>query len=295
MKSKINEIFKTSCQKNNGNVSLIIMKMNFEDFENSLKKMSLEVNRYNKKNILKKLSVKKEMIDYMEIKELQRINEEKEHNKFTEKITGGIPKKCLEKNQFNYIFNHRKLLDDMNKDEVSFEKEEKKSEEEQLNHFYKYLGLGNSNYKKKMKKNFDFDERLNRINQNKIEKINNEVKKFPSIYLKKNNINKSQEELNSDKKTTKSFKRDIFSNKINWNQMKNIYYNYNPLDNYIFTNKKNSMEYFDENMIGNYQTNKNTIDPEIKSYSKNILPLISTNHKNSIGKNDRYKNKDIYE
>ena len=44
-----------------------------------------------------KISEKKNIISYAELKECQRQEEEKNHNKFTERITGGISKKSLEK------------------------------------------------------------------------------------------------------------------------------------------------------------------------------------------------------
>ena len=71
-------------------------------------------------------------MNYMELREYLRQEEEKNHNKFTEKITGGIAKKSLEKNQFDFLSKYKKLTSDINKYEFDYEKESKKSNEKIL-------------------------------------------------------------------------------------------------------------------------------------------------------------------
>ena len=115
--------------------------MNFDEFKYSLNKISLKIYSFKKQKLLKKISEKKNLINYMELKECQRQEEEKNHNKFTERITGGIAKKAMEQNQFDYISKHKKIMEEITKYELDYEKECKKSEKEILYHFYKLFEI----------------------------------------------------------------------------------------------------------------------------------------------------------
>ena len=161
-KTKINEIFNNSCKGTNNNSdndnnnedNVNIIKMNYEQFKNSLIVLSKELHTIKKQKLLKYISEKKNIISYMEVKECQRQEEEKNHNKLTEKLTGGIAKRALEKNQYNFISRHKKLSEEIIKNEYDYEKESKKGETEIINNFYKYIGIGaDSKYKNKMKTN----------------------------------------------------------------------------------------------------------------------------------------------
>ena len=308
-----------------------IYEMNFDKFKSSLLEISLEMNSIYKQKILKNISEKRNIINYMELKECQRQEEEKNHNKFTERITGGIAKKALEQNQFDYISKHRKIADDISKNELDYEKECKKSEKDILYHFYKYLGIHTSNYKKRLKnksnyflnefRNFNgisnnnsglkpIDNQRNKISKLRISKsnINNKLSFYQDTFNKnnykeniitnlkqankynENNILKISTISNQKLSNSKIFQN---SNKINWNQMQNVYFEYNP----IYGNKLNNNENYlgdESNKIRNNRLIKNHSALELKGINKNNnnLPPILNNNNFKNDNNLRYYDMD---
>ena len=132
-----NEDNKTSRSKNISN-----NKINFHQFKTALSKLSLEMHELKKKKYLRSITDKKSIINYMELREYMRQEEEKNHNKFTEKITGHISNKSLEKDSFEFLSKYKKLKTDISKLEFEYEKESKKTEQKILENFYQYLGIG---------------------------------------------------------------------------------------------------------------------------------------------------------
>ena len=327
LKPKINEIFKKYSISNINNND--IYEMDFDKFKSSLIEISLVINSIYKEKLLKKISEKKNIINYMELKECQRQEEEKNHNKFTERITGGIAKKAMEQNQFDYISKHKKIMEEITKYELDYEKECKKSEKEILYHFYKYLGIHNSNYKNKLKNiktnyflnDFKITNGINSglktidIQRNKVPKLrisksnlnnkssiyqdtlnNNNYKENKIINIKKlnnyneNNILKISNISNQKLSSSKIFQN---SNKINWNQLNNIYFEYNP----IYENKINNIENNEYNMedgnikyINNKKLIKNHSALDLKGITNkdSILPPILTNNNIRNENNLRY-------
>ena len=329
-KPKINEIFNKNSMSNVDNND--IYEMNFDKFKSSLLEIALEMNSIYKQKILKNISEKRNIINYMELKECQRQEEEKNHNKFTERITGGIAKKALEQNQFDYISKHKKITDDISKYELDYEKECKKSEKDILYHFYKYLGIHTSNYKKRLKNksNYFLNEfrNFNGISNNNsgLKPIDNQRNKIQKLRISKSNINNKlsfyQDTFNKNnykeniitnlKQSNKYNENNILkistisnqklsnskifqnSNKINWNQMQNVYFEYNP----IYGNKLNNNENYlgdDSNKIRNNRLIKNHSALELKGINKNnnnILPPILTNNNFKNDNNLRYYDMD---
>ena len=316
-KPKINEIFKKSCGDNNNSENDNLLKMNYNQFKSSLITISLEMHSIKKQKLLKNISEKKNIMNYLELKECQRQEEEKNHNKLTEKITGGIAKKALEKNQYDFISKHKKLNEDIIKYEFDYEKESKKNDLDILNNFYKYLGI-NSNYKTNMKntkmnaiyghlKNIkEADIQTNGIQTIKERKIDIENNLYLSKQHINNNISQNNQIINKNEltvnynhinenglmKISSSSKKIISknklfenSNKINWNQMQNIYFDYNPIyeNNHINNDKFETDS--DEEIIKklNKSRNRNKLVKnfsaiELKGINKdNILPLIKSN------------------
>ena len=143
-RQKLVEIFKK--------VTSNLRTMTYDEFHKALEKMSIAVNDLKKFYITKKISQTKEEVHLMEIKESQRQEEEKLHNLFTEKNTGGKAKGSLEKSQFYYLSKHKKLMDEISSKKYELDKLEKKTYHEILEEFYSFLEIDNeSNYKKKMK------------------------------------------------------------------------------------------------------------------------------------------------
>ena len=336
-KPKINDIFKQAC--NNGIDNNNLIEMNFEQFKSSLKTLSLEINSIKKQKLLKYISEKKNIINFMELKECQRQEEEKNHNKFTEKITGGTAKKAMEKNQYEYISKHKKISEDIIKSELEYEKECKKSDKEILDKFYRYLGIDSYNYKNKMKNtktNLFYGEFLNNNKNNnriigelksidtqgnKIETIReSKFNKFHSQFLSEQSINKKNYEAhqmthikkfnnlqnnnndineNNLLKTPSISKQNINkmlenSNKINWNQMQNIYFDYNPIYENDSLNKYKNETDSDQELIEKLtRTKKHLIKNhsalDLKGINKNnILPPIKINNQYTNENNLRY-------
>ena len=324
-KSKINEIFNKSCKDNNNNKiendadnDDNILKMNFEQFKYSLITISMELHKIKKHKLLKCISEQKNKMNYMELKECQRQEEEKEHNKFTEKNTGGIAKKSWEKNQYDYISKHKKLKEEIIKNEYDYEKESKKSDIEILSNFYKYIGIDiNSKYKNNLKtkinrffkflKNYKINIQKNDRNDiktlrgNLIKYRNNNNIERDGYSLKSSRLNNNESnELRKD--VTNSFlssrsknysvNQKIFenSNIISWNQIESINCDYNPINenNNIINNDTDSdVDIFKK--LNESKKNKKISPFNLKSIGNNILPIIKTNNRHqNCNNNSRY-------
>ena len=142
--SKIESIFEESLlnEKNKIFESDNFGKINFSQFKSALSKLSLEMHEMRKNKFLRIIADKKSIINYMELREYIRQEEEKNHNKFTEKITGCIANKSLEKDSFEFVSKYKKLKTDISKLELDYERESKKSEQKILESFYQFLGIG---------------------------------------------------------------------------------------------------------------------------------------------------------
>ena len=142
--SKIESIFEESLlnEKNKIFESDNLSKINFPQFKLALSKLSLEMHEMRKNKFLRIIADKKSIINYMELREYIRQEEEKNHNKFTEKITGCIANKSLEKDSFEFVSKYKKLKTDISKLELDYERESKKSEQKILESFYQFLGIG---------------------------------------------------------------------------------------------------------------------------------------------------------
>ena len=146
--SKIESIFYESLSNDDNklfesnNINININKINFHQFKTALSKLSLEMHEVKKKKYLRSITDKKSIINYMELREYMRQEEEKNHNKFTEKITGHISNKSLEKDSFEFLSKYKKLKTDISKLEFEYEKESKKTQQKILENFYQFLGIG---------------------------------------------------------------------------------------------------------------------------------------------------------
>lgn len=79
-KFKINVIFNQNCNCNGGNMDdNELMKMDFDNFKSSSLSISLEMNSTHKQKLIKIINEKRNIIDYMDLKELQRKEEEKNY------------------------------------------------------------------------------------------------------------------------------------------------------------------------------------------------------------------------
>ena len=337
-KPKIQEIFIKYSNRTDDNNFLFVM--NFENFKSSLMELAYEMNSIKKQKLLKIISEKKNIINYMELKECQRQEEEKNHNKFVEKITGRTTKSSLENNQYDYISKHKKISDDISKFDSEYEKECKKSEKEKLECFYKYLGIHSGNYKLKMKdikSNIFYKDLLksykNTNETNQELKYNNQQNRMINKSESKNNINynlysekkphnrnyfnslkfsKSSKKINIKSNTNVNNNLKISaippdninkiklfgnSNKINWNQMQNIYFDYNR----IYENNDKLESDTDEEIIKklNKSMNKHTLAKnnsalELRGINKKyILPPIKNNNINKNENNLRYYDMNI--
>ncbi len=263
--SKIESIFYESLfdsndDNNNKN------KMNYSQFKQALSKLSLELHEIKKQKLKKIINDKKSIINYMELREYLRQEEEKNHNKFTEKITGGIAKKSLEKNQFEFLSKYKKLKSDITKFEFDYEKELKKSEQKILDNFYVFLGIGNDTYKNKIK-----------LKENVF--VENALKKYGYMDIFKNFINNNSNISNStgysdyfnnntnrnNSLTLRITKKNLFKNNFN-NNIKSANLNnnnYNFINN-INTNKINlnkvQNKFLENNNKGNHRYNLKSIE-----------------------------------
>ena len=322
--SKIESIFYESLfdsndDNNNKN------KMNYSQFKQALSKLSLELHEIKKQKLKKIINDKKSIINYMELREYLRQEEEKNHNKFTEKITGGIAKKSLEKNQFEFLSKYKKLKSDITKFEFDYEKELKKSEQKILDNFYVFLGIGNDTYKNKikLKENVFVENALkkygymdifkNFINNNSnisnstgySNYFNNNTNRNNSLTLKitkknlfKNNFNNNIKSANLNNNNY-NFINNINTNKINLNKVQNKFLENNNKGNNRYNLKSiEELEEVDSKAYNNYSNKKMNKNfsafslgrkglNNINSININLLPSIN-NINNGNNSNIRY-------
>ena len=322
--SKIESIFYESLfdsndDNNNKN------KMNYSQFKLSLSKLSLELHEIKKQKLKKIINDKKSIINYMELREYLRQEEEKNHNKFTEKITGGIAKKSLEKNQFEFLSKYKKLKSDITKFEFDYEKELKKSEQKILDNFYVFLGIGNDTYKNKikLKENVFVENALkkygymdifkNFINNNSnisnstgySNYFNNNTNRNNSLTLRitkknlfKNNFNNNIKSANLNNNNY-NFINNINMNKINLNKVQNKFLENNNKGNNRYNLKSiEELEEVDSKAYNNYSNKKMNKNfsafslgrkglNNINSMNINLLPSIN-NINNGNNSNIRY-------
>ena len=310
--NKIESIFYESINDNNDNKNIETdnNKINLTQFKSAIKKLSLEFHEIKKQKLKKMISEKNSILNYMELREYLRQEEEKNHNKFTEKITGGIAKKSLEKNQYEFISKYKKIKSDISKHEYDFEKESKKSVDKILENFYQFLGVGDSSsncYKNKIKiKNNIF--------------VENALKKYGYTDFLKNykniNFNYSTTNRNNTMRTMRTSIRNSTSNlfnfktpnnininmgnKFNFNQKKNMNMESNTSNNrYNLKNideleEINNLDLVNKKMNKNYSVldfkGKGLNSNNINNMSINILPHINNVTRSSNIRYDLYKN-----
>ena len=243
--SKIESIFYESLFDSNDDNNNNKNKMNYIQFKQALSKLSLELHEIKKQKLKKIINDKKSIINYMELREYLRQEEEKNHNKFTEKITGGIAKKSLEKNQFEFLSKYKKLKSDITKFEFDYEKESKKNEQKILDNFYVFLGIGNDTYKNKIKikENIFVENALKKYgymdifkNYKNVNFINNNsnISNSTGYSNNFNNINSNR----NNSLTLRITKNNLFNNNFN-NNLKSANLN----NNYNFINSINQNKF----------------------------------------------------
>ena len=243
-------------------------------FKSALGKLSLELHEIKKEKLKKLISDKKSVINYMELREYLRQEEEKNHNKFTEKITGGTAKKSLEKNQFEFLSKYKRLKSDITKFEFDYEKETKKNEQKILDDFYKFIGIGNDSYKNKikLKTNIFVENALKKYGHMDIFKnyqnSNNSNISIATGFSHNNFNNNNTNKTNS--LTMRITKKKLFPNFIS-NNKSIIMNNYNFLNN-ISSNQLNfkrvQNSFLDNKNIGNNRYNVKSIEDleEVDNY-----------------------------
>ena len=314
--NKIEEFFFEIITENNNNSNndnsdnrTII---NFSQFNSLLNKISLQMHELKKQKLQKIIIEKKIIENYMVLREYMRQEEEKLHNKFTERITGGIAKRSLEKNQYDFVSKYKKLKSDISKYEFDYEKEAKKSEAKICEDFCQYIGIGyedntNHSYKNKIKiksnifvenalkkygymdifKNYKISPNgetdKNNFNINNINSLTNRNNsltfKFTTNKFNKNNINISSEK--------NIFKKKIYENRqMNERYNKNIQ-NINEIEEIGLYNKK-----MNKNFSSFELTGKNKFNHHMKL---NILPQIGVSNNNNININNKYNDDNNFE
>ena len=269
-------IFDNNNENENKNVDIENKnKINFNQFKLAIEKLSLEFHEIKKQKIKKIITDKKNVMNYMELREYLRQEEEKNHNKFTEKITGGIAKKSLEKNQFDFLSKYKKLTSDINKYEFDYEKESKKSNEKILQNFYQFLGIG-------------YDDNSNNCYKNKIKIksnifVENALKKYGYMDIFKNyqNFNNNNislitgDNFNSNNNTNRNNSLTMRSSKKN-NYTSNIFNFRTPNNN-------------------NISNNNNIFTSRTVKLNQNLNQLNFIHIKNQNLSNNRYNLKNIDE
>ena len=234
---------------NNKNDEIDNNKMGLNEFKTALSKISLEMHEINKQKLKQIISDKKNVLNYVELREYLRQAEEKNHNKFTEKITGGISQKNKEQNQFEFLSKYKKLKSEIIQYEFEYKKQSQKNEQKILKDFYNFLGIGNYTYKNKIK------IRTNIFVENALKKyghmnIFKNYQNFNNISVNAGftnhfNFNTNSQTINTSKKnifTKKLFNRFKFLN--NYNYKNNNYLNESNLkkeNNKFFENNNNNM------------------------------------------------------
>ena len=254
---------------NNKNDEIDNNKMNINEFKTALSKISLEMHEINKQKLKQIISDKKNVLNYVELREYLRQAEEKNHNKFTEKITGGISQKNKEQNQFEFLSKYKKLKSEIIQYEFEYKKQSQKTEHKILKDFYNFLGIGNYSYKNKIK------IRTNIFVENALKKyghmnIFKNYQNFNNISVNAGftnhfNFNTNSQTINTSKKnifTKKLFNRFKFLN--NYNYKNNNYLNESNL-------KKENNKFFENNNMANDRYNVKSIDDleEINSKGMN--------------------------
>ena len=323
--NKIESIFYESINdSNNDNNNLETdnkNKINLNQFKSAISKLSLEFHEIKKQKLKKMISDKNNIINYMELREYLRQEEEKNHNKFTEKITGGIAKKSLEKNQYEFISKYKKLKADISKYEFDYEKESKKNVQKILENFYQFLGIGDNSsncYKNKIKiktnifvenalKKYGYTDFLKNFKNFNITGNNNlnysTTNKNNSITMR-TSIRNSTYKLfnfktpNSQPPNNNSVKFTL-GNKFNYNQRQNINlesnisnnrYNLKDIDE---LEEINNLSSFNKKMNKNYSALEfkgKGLNNNINNMNINILPQINNVTRINDIKNDLYKN-----
>ena len=196
-KQKLTEIFK----RNSSNFYI----MNFNEFIKTIEDLSEVLHQNKKKMLLKKISECQETINLMEIKENNRILEEKNKNLFIEKNTGNKTKRNLEKNQFVYLTKKKKVNEEISKLKYQYDKLDKFTNNQIKDSFYEILGLNHKyKYKKKMKGfliPFQMHDKTSRIPINSIDyKINNnsEIKRLLQFQKEENEKFKLSKKIIND-------------------------------------------------------------------------------------------------
>ena len=324
--SKIESIFYESLSNEGNKIlesnNININKINFQQFKTALNKLSLEMHEVKKKRYLRTITDKKSIINYMELREYIRQEEEKNHNKFTEKITGHIANKSLEKDSFEFLSKYKKLKTDISKLEFEYDKESKKTEQKILENFYQFLGIGYlpnviNYYKNKLK------NKSNIFVENALKKYGNMNIFRNSQSINGNNIsmktrdsynfNSSITNRNSNFLTMKTDKRPLSTNLLKFKMNQNpistndsikLIPNMNKsnikqsqstlnLDKYNMINNRynlkdiDELEEFELSKIDNKKImNKNLSAFELKGINSfnnmNILPKIDNINKNNI-------------
>ena len=254
---------------NNKNDEIDNNKMSLNEFKTALSKISLEMHEINKQKLKQIISDKKNVLNYVELREYLRQAEEKNHNKFTEKITGGISQKNKEQNQFEFLSKYKKLKSEIIQYEFEYKKQSQKTEQKILKDFYNFLGIGNYSYKNKIK------IRTNIFVENALKKyghmnIFKNYQNFNNISVNAGftnhfNFNTNSQTINTSKKnifTKKLFNRFKFLN--NYNYKNNNYLNESNL-------KKENNKFFENNNMANDRYNVKSIDDleEINSKGMN--------------------------
>ena len=254
---------------NNRNDEIDNNKMSLNEFKTALSKISLEMHEINKQKLKQIISDKKNVLNYVELREYLRQAEEKNHNKFTEKITGGISQKNKEQNQFEFLSKYKKLKSEIIQYEFEYKKQSQKTEQKILKDFYNFLGIGNYTYKNKIK------IRTNIFVENALKKyghmnIFKNYQNFNNISVNAGftnhfNFNTNSQTINTSKKnifTKKLFNRFKFLN--NYNYKNNNYLNESNL-------KKENNKFFENNNMANDRYNVKSIDDleEINSKGMN--------------------------
>ena len=231
--SKIESIFEESLlnEKNKIFESDNFGKINFPQFKSALSKLSLEMHEMRKNKFLRIIADKKSIINYMELREYIRQEEEKNHNKFTEKITGCIANKSLEKDSFEFVSKYKKLKTDISKLELDYERESKKSEQKILESFYQFLGIGYlpniiNCYKNKikMKSNIFVENALKKYGNMNIFRNNKQNINSNNILMKTRdsyNFDSSITNRNNNFLTMKTDKRPLSTNLLKLNNQPN--------------------------------------------------------------------------
>ena len=290
-------------------------------FKSAISKLSLEFHEIKKQKLKKMISDKNNIINYMELREYLRQEEEKNHNKFAEKITGGIAKKSLEKNQYEFISKYKKLKADISKYEFDYEKESKKNVQKILENFYQFLGIGDNSsncYKNKIKiktnifvenalKKYGYTDFLKNFKNFNITGNNNlnysTTNKNNSITMR-TSIRNSTYKLfnfktpNSQPPNNNSVKFTL-GNKFNYNQRQNINlesnisnnrYNLKDIDE---LEEINNLSSFNKKMNKNYSALEfkgKGLNNNINNMNINILPQINNVTRINDIKNGLYKN-----